>query len=306
VTDKIKVNLDYLTYSTIISDVEIFKFYSFGKPNVNKFLNTLISNFYDTSREIDPNLLMIENQDILKTKHDKYIYFFSIRPSKKLDFIFDTIAEKLVKKNVSEYYRKLIEYYCSLNQAQKERIIFKEQYEVIRKSIKYNKVMTFSQLGTKKTCFPLKLVVTQDKLFNYLIFLQDNKLRSFHLYSIEDPFMSIDEYALEPSTLEQVNQLILTSGTYLPSDCVSAKVYLTDTGKMLFRKYIDNRPIATLVDGSYYYFESPMEQLYSYFTRFLSDAIIVFPVELKNRIKNNLLKNLNIYSNINNILDPNK
>lgn len=61
-------------------------------------------------------------------------------------------------------------------------------------------------------------------------------------------------------------------------------VKLTEEGKRKYRMIYTNRPDCISSDGDLYYFEWPIVQLEEYFKRFGEDAIIISPVESRERM----------------------
>ena len=159
--NKYKVMLSYYTYSTILNDIDAFRFYkNNGDTNKNKFINKLITNYYEivnlSIKKLEDNLLSllkdIKNKeelvnDILKikernddsdSKKEYELTFISTKESNNalLDIEYSNYSYIFT---MSGYLRKLFNDYAKLNQDERERIIFKSEIDLINTAIKNNK-----------------------------------------------------------------------------------------------------------------------------------------------------------------------
>ena len=163
---KYKVNLSYFTYSTLINDIEAFRFLKKDKStNKNLFINKLIYNYHKIiNSKIDDfensliellkdfnnknknslieEIIRLDNKKDEGEEKKEYELTF-ISTSKYLSAFIDIEDNYLKYFNFSEYLRKLFNSYALLNQDERERIIFKSEIEMINEAIKENKKIVF-------------------------------------------------------------------------------------------------------------------------------------------------------------------
>ena len=305
---KIKVNLSYFTYSTLIHDAEIFRFLkSDFSINKNAFLNKLIYNFFDeTNKLIDKFTVSLE--DLLKNKlkdpndseeliskittinenlEDNYRknYSLSFITTSKYESVYDDIEDYYLKDiTLSRYLRKLFDTYARLNQDYRERIIFKEELAQLEKAKdNRHKVRIRIKKGFLK-CSIVNIKETKDKQFIYLILINDEtkELYPLNIYKV----LEVRELREEADVLHvDENDKVCNDPHYLTSKEIDCKIKLTTKGQRLYSDILQHRPTCVKRDDCYMYFKCSFTQLYYYFLQFGKDALVIYPQELKERLR---------------------
>lgn len=328
--EKVKVNLSYSNYSTLIHDAETFGFYKpNGEVNKNHFYNEVVKalylerhnkseairNFYknELSQHIYDNDIIndlvskisrsINNatNDFENQYHD---YSILIRPSKAYENIYETIFEThLIDDTISNYFRNLFFEYCSLEQDDREILLFNNLYQQIMDAIYNKKIIKIKVGGMYYKFIPYAVAKTKEKLFNYVVGFTLNKhnekfLASYHLYKIES-IIEVNEYVeLEDYEINKLDQLIIKGPQYKIDYYTSACIELTKEGQRMWKLLYLNRPNTTKIEDNKYYFDCSIIQLEQYFVRFGKNAKVIYPNTLKFKLRKFYKEALNsIYSN---------
>lgn len=319
---KYKVILSYFTYSTILNDIDAFRFLKpNGDTNKNKFINRLISNYYET---INNNIDKFEKNllDLLKNVKNKEDIVYEILRAKekneesdfKKEYELTFISTKESKDalndieysnyafifTISGYLRKLFNDYAKFNQDERERIIFKEEIDLINQAIKLNKKIHFKLISKtenedgktnpeqKLEVSPLGIYNSKDRQFAYLIYYTSSSYNVVNLYKLTDLRMSRsfrDELTKEIKDKID-NDLDKNDPQYINSPIINCQIKLTKKGKKMFTKIFINRPKPYKIEDDVYYFEVSINQLFQYFSRFGSDALVLDNEKLSNRLRN--------------------
>lgn len=193
--DKIKVNLSYRDYYSLLNDMEAFQYVKDnGQLKQNQFLNQLVVNYYKDDekrnelitslldKELKANikgnindlkdslLSLLSNQKGESLIFNSYDYSLSFRPSKENQDVFDYIEVNLLKnQSVSSYFRSLFHNYLPLSQAEREAIIFSREANLINEAIEKRRILRIKV--NKKDCdfYPYQLKTTKEE---YLIYVK--------------------------------------------------------------------------------------------------------------------------------------
>lgn len=314
--NKYKVMLSYYTYSTILNDIDAFRFYkNNGDTNKNKFINKLITNYYEivnlSIKKLEDNLLSllkdIKNKeelvnDILKikernddsdSKKEYELTFISTKESNNalLDIEYSNYSYIFT---MSGYLRKLFNDYAKLNQDERERIIFKSEIDLINTAIKNNKKIFFKVITKKDEeiieekheVSPLGIFNSKDRQFAYLIYYTSSTYNVINLYKLVDLRISRNfKDELSSSLNEKINgNLDKNDPQFINSPIIKCKIKLTKKGQKMFTKIFINRPKPLKIEDDIYYFECSINQLFQYFSRFGSEALVLDNEKLTNRL----------------------
>ena len=215
--EKIKIYLPNDIYQIILKDMELFEFYKKGGSlNRNEFLNKLITNYYEIyslnnekvlesikqklfNSDMDENavedmaLSILYSLDFnhLELNHKRNNVTISMKPTKDTSFIFDYISDNLLNgTTLSGYLRSLISSYVHMPQDKRERILFKDNYELIDKAIQNNKKIYFVikryDKETRHIVSPFAIENSKEELFNYLLADKDSVPMSFRISRIKN------------------------------------------------------------------------------------------------------------------------
>lgn len=303
--EKIKIHLTKEVYEILLKDCEAFEFFKVnGELNKNAFLSKLIINYYKTYQDKENNLINIISNELKEQVKDykdltmklvnkinkfstssnkeKFSSIISFKPTKETKMALSYIENYLlVGTGLSEFFRNMFSSYASLSQDQREKIIFKTQYETILKAIKEDKKIFFTTMhgnGSTHESSPFSISTSKEELHCYLLTKYKDNYKSYRLNRIievtiinqnrelseEDTsnFLRIIEHGPQFSYEENESQIIIK---------------LTSKGKTLFRSHYIHRPKVDYIDGDYYYFSCSYAHIKTYFRRFGKEAFVVSP-----------------------------
>lgn len=321
-SEKIKIYLTNELKETLLKDASNFGFLkSNGEVNINRFLNTLIVNYYDEhqnkqkylhtliqnilnhsslsteenhrlSEEITHQIQNVKNQRISK----KASVSISFKPTKKSETTIEYIERVLLQnQSISSYYASMFASYASLPQDKRELILFKDLKETLDEAIKKKQtiIFTLNKGKDKYMAAPYRIAASFEELHNYVLatILNYNDTvtlqpSTFRLSKIER--LSIHDHKHEFSEQEKnVYTRALRNGVqflYHPNDQL-VKVHLNEPyGRRMFERFYVHRPLPLKIEGNDYYFDCSYDQLINYFARFGSNAIIEYPADLASRM----------------------
>ncbi len=313
--EKIKINLSYNTYNLLIHDMESFAFHiENGTPNKNLFYNTIIKNMYlrkqKESEAIRNRLLSILNDKILSNNiindvlddieslynyknEDKtnrsHGYYISLRPSKALLGMYEEIENNEFKgDSISNYYRNLFNDYARLPQDERERIAYNDELKLIESAIKAKRTIRLSLNQNHFECIPYAIVRTNDELYNYLIagIRRGDTIKHFslHLYKCYNAIKTKNIYELAKDEINKFNELLEFGPRNIERRTIISKIKLTKKGIKLFKSFYLNRPIPLAIDDDVYTFNTSVDNLFVYFSRFGKEAIILEPENFKGQM----------------------
>ena len=309
--EKIKIYVPQSVYNVLIKDMELFEFYKKDKSlNKNDFINTLILNYYEayakknneiytyvkklleatthesttTNSQLAEDILhLIENKNnqSLDKKRDVAI---SIKPTKKSAATIEYICEYCLYGNtISNYFRNMFTFYSMFALNQRERIIFKEVFEIIEEAIETKKKIYFTT-NTSKTKFvvsPYAIAHSKEELFNYVLTERNGEVATFRITRIKSPMIQKNNAHFVQNNIPIFEKMKEHDPQYVYDAYLGEiKVYLTEQGKKKFNKMYLYRPKVVRVEDNYYYFDCATSQAFQYFTRFGGDAIILEPQSL--------------------------
>ena len=303
--EKIKIHLTNNVYVTLIKDCEAFEFYKTnGELNKNAFLSKLILNYYLTFQEkenllinliekelkdevkdykiITQNLVSKLNKLSFSPNKEKYSSLISYKPTKETQMALSYIEKYLLNgTGLSEFFRNLFSSYTSLPQDQREKIIFKTQYETILKAIKENKKIFFTTKqgrGSNHESSPFSINTSKEELHCYLLTKYNNSCKTYRLNRIEEVTIINEERDLTEEDISNFNRIIQHGPQFIYEENeTTIIVKLTEKGKSLFKSHYIHRPIVDFIEGDYYYFTCAYSHIKTYFRRFGKEAYLVSP-----------------------------
>lgn len=303
--EKIKIHLTPYVYEILLKDCEAFEFFkSSGELNKNAFLSKLILNYYLSYQEKENTLIsIIEKELITETNEykditlrlvnklnklqtslnkEKYSSLISYKPTKETQMALSYIEKYLLNgSSLSEFFRNLFSSYSSLPQDQREKIIFKTQYETILKAIKEDKKIFFTTKqgrGSNHESSPYSITTSKEELHCYLLTKYNNKCKTYRLNRIEEVTIINEKRDLVEEDINSFNRIIQHGPQFVYEEDESTIIIkLTEKGKLLFRSHYIHRPIVDFIDGDYYYFSCAYSHIKTYFRRFGKEAYIVSP-----------------------------
>ncbi len=306
---KIKISLSKNTLDLLKKDCEDFKIVKEnGQPNMNAFINTLIVNFYESFSASEENLHQelkdalsivpeyykdkaFENVVKIFAKRSTYTNektnstTFSFKPTKSSEKALLYVEHVLLQsESISSFYRRMFLSYAQKTKNEREKIIHKENFELLQKAIKQGTqvCLQLKKGGVMKSVSIYSISPAKDELFNYVL-LCDNQ----HNVTIRVASLKSVSLLSTPSRIPEENKTLfdrqIACAAQYPmysSDNEPIKVQLTEKGKKLFEKIYLYRPTPVQIDGDVYTFDCSANQLLYYFERFGDSALILSPKKL--------------------------
>jgi hypothetical protein len=322
-TGKITINVTERLYNRITDDIRVYgKLKNNGEPNINEFLNTVISNYFDAysdsysdligrveqvigtdekeARRKAQEIVRLMNMPKETERKQKTNRHIAVKPTKysfnedKLEEIDRISAEYGL--SFSEYFRNMLESYFEMPQYKRERIYYKDLCSTISIAIRKQRALRVRTQRSAITVYPRYLAASPEELFNYLLAEDpEGKCYTFRISRlISASVVNREVCAYRPENDEYFRQALQSpqySGVYDDHICVR----LTEQGKNMFRVIYFDRPFPVRTEGDLYWFSGSVMQIRNYFSRFGKDAVIIEPVFLKKQLYTYYEEALNAY-----------
>ena len=273
---------------------------------MNLFINTLLVNFHEEllaseeklQDEIKKALFSVPESykkkafdEIIKviakrndsTSEEKGSVVFSFKPTKSSERVISYIENFALKnESLSSFYRRMFVAYSERLKNEREKIIYKENYELLCKAIQKN-VQVCITLKADDKCYEnmslFSVSSSKDELFNYVLSFGRKTNYTFRLASIKNVYLLPDKGEIPDKYRILFERQVECGAQYpmYPSDDLLIKVQLTEKGKELFRRIYLYRPTPVSIEGDIYTFDCSANQLLYYFERFGEHALIISP-----------------------------
>lgn len=332
--DKINIYVDSVTKKIIETDCQRFEvFKKDGNNNTNRFLTMLITEYYDAFEKecaskadaisevlskagLTPDEVYEVKDSIMKNVimpsvprvKGKKRTQLSLKPTKESFGTITTIEDKIGKDDfISQYLCRMLISYSNKSIPQRERIIFKKNYDELLYACQSKHEITFSLIGSPKTIYqiiPYSVCVGTDEMFNYVIGQESYKdqLRTivFRLNRITNIHYSNSGRVIDQN-VENNLKLMEKYGPQFAinnSDEICVRLApnntnsISQSGQTLFKRIYFGRPIVERIEpdienhgSDLYYFHCSEEQIFQYFKRFDGGtAEILYPQRLRDRM----------------------
>lgn len=307
--EKIKISLSKNSLDVLKKDCVDFKIVKDnGQPNMNAFINTLIVNFYETfsaseetlHEDIKNALSIVPDYYKEKVFHDVVKVFakkseytnakkdtttFSFKPTKISQKALLHIQHVLLQsESLSSFYRRMFLSYTQKTKNEREKIIHKENFELLQKAITRG-VQVCVQLQSGVVINNLSVYSispAKDELFNYVLAYDNKHNTTMRLASVKTvTLLSVSSNIPEENRILFQRQIACAAQYPMyNTDNEPIKVQLTEKGKKLFEKIYLYRPTPVSIEGDVYTFNCSANQLLYYFERFGESALILSPKKL--------------------------
>lgn len=307
--EKIKISLSKNTLDVLKKDCADFKVVKEnGQPNMNAFINTLIVNFYETfsaseetlHEDIKNALSIVPDyykekvfQDVVKVFAKKSEYMNTKKDTTTFSFKPTKISEKallyvghvlLQSESLSSFYRRMFHAYTQKTKNEREKIIHKENFEILQKAITRG-VQVCVQLQSGIVINNLSVYSispAKDELFNYVLAYDNKHNVTMRLATVKTvSLLSVSSNIPEENKILFERQIACAAQYPMyNTDNELIKVQLTEKGQKLFEKIYLYRPTPVSIEGDIYTFNCSANQLLYYFERFGESALILSPKKL--------------------------
>lgn len=307
--EKIKISLSKNTLSLLKKDCAEFKITKEnGQPNMNAFINTLIVNFYESfsareetlHQELRNALSAVPEyykeqafENILKVFAKRSDYTndktgtatFSFKPTKVSEKALMYVEHVLLQsESLSSFYRRMFLAYAQRTKNEREKIIHRENFEILQKAIKQGtRVCIQLQSGNVMNNISVYAISpSKDELFNYVLLCADKHNLTIRLSSLKTVSLLPTASHIPEENKLLFDRQIACAAQYpmYSTDKEPIKVQLTEKGKKLFEKIYLYRPTPVSIEGDVYTFNCSANQLLYYFERFGENALILSPKKL--------------------------
>lgn len=316
--EKIKVNLSYYVYNTILEDMVRFEFFKpNGDVNRNEFLNCIIYNFYHNKlrkRErlkeaLIANALLTDisnkNKEIMlnssikimddfyneDTSYRYHQFYFMIYPTKQTDDFFNHIYQNEIKNTVSmsSFVRRLLNEYANLPQYVRENVAKTEEAIKLHNACREQNVVYFFVSGHEYKLAPFNLVTNREETYTYLIGIDLNskKLKpiSIKLSKIYNVTISKEKYKLNKQQHDKIINIIMNGVEFASGEIVKVKIKITKTGIKMLNFKMHNRPNIININDNIYEVSCTISNFLNYFIPLGKEITILDNEDIKGRMR---------------------
>ena len=307
-TEKIKISVPDRIYELLRKDAKDFRVLKpSGEENLNAFINSLVVNFYEEF-SADDERLRESIKGALSAIPEKYAkeafsevmnaitkrekeenlgksVALSFKPTKTSESVTIYIENVLLKNEaISSFYRRLFIAYSKKLKNEREKIIHKQNYELLINAVKKELQVCIS-LDNGRVYNDVSVYAIEsakDELFNYVLCFSDQKNRTLRLAKIKTVSILAKNAEIPEESQGMFNRQIACGAQYpiYSTDNEPIHVQLSAKGRELFDKIYLYRPIPMEIDGDVYIFNCSANQVLYYFERFGSEALILSPKKL--------------------------
>ena len=315
--DKIKLDISPYVYNSLTYDGIRFGFRKKENEieiNYNSFLNTILINYYKLYKEMKNVNLDNKNQtSFLNDALTNYPFKNELNqePLKKSITVrvtkesYDTFIEieknELKETSMTSFIRMLLSQYVSLKIYEREKIVFSNKYDTIKNAIK-NKKRLFIETKNKSFGFDcFKIIQSPDDEHNYLVgkFYYDNgpKIGCIKLSTINSVIILNEKNAFSQEDIENINEAISRDVRFIGT-IIDAKIKFTTPGLRMYEKCYNDRPLFVSIDkeNNILEFKNTIEHLFFYLKQFGRHAFVIYPIELRDKLKDFYNKASNLYN----------
>lgn len=306
--EKIKISVPEKIYELLRRDAKDFRILKpSGEENLNAFLNNLVVNFYEeftaneeSLREKVKNALskipekyakeafaQVMNAFVKQDKVEGYgkSVALSFKPTKVSESVTIYIENVLLKNEaLSSFYRRMFIEYAKKLKNEREKIIHKQNYELLLNAIKDGMMVCLSldsgEVFTHASIYDV--ASSKDELYNYVLYYCDKGNKTVRLAKIKTVSL-LSQNAKIPQVSQEMFARQVKVGAQYPiysTDDEPIKVQLSPKGKSMFDKIYLYRPTPICIEGDVYTFDCSANQALYYFERFGSEALILSPKRL--------------------------
>lgn len=320
--DKIKIYLPKKIADILDKDAEAFEFFKRDGITVNRnaLLTKLILNYGEAFARERSRLTAAIRENFGKTEisdgqasalcsrlaetlyarddEGKLDAVISLKPTSLSESAIEYTENYLLDgRSLSEYFRGMITSYASLPQDRRETIIFRPQYEAIRRAItEKKKVFLTTVRDSGFEISPYEIVGSKEEMHLYVIGMRGN-CTTFRLSRIKGVKILGADAEISQAQIEVALKMIKYGPQfYYGANEEEVCVRLTPKGMEKWKRIYVHRPIPDRVEENLMFFNCSHVQIIQYFLRFGADAEILRPVYMRRELLNFYTAAANIYS----------
>lgn len=280
---KINPKLPYFILETLNKDAITFQL------KVNTIFNLAYENLKDEYRNLEVDV---------DGKYDKK-KTFTLKKEFYQEYI-DVIQQEICRKynNIgeAEYFRSLLYQYCKLPVFEREKVLFKQNYNKLQEAI-HKKCRIRIYMKDRIKDGPRELepyFIERSEEFHYLFgyCLKREEYRVFRISHIEK--VRVLDEKIQNSNANLILEYKENFDPFL-SFGKTVTVRFTEEGERKYRTIISNRPKKIEQKENIYLFECSEKKAQVYFPQFFTSVEILEPVSLRNWYKEQLQTALTFY-----------
>lgn len=198
-------------------------------------------------------------------------------------------------KSAGKYLNALFTEYAKLSYSERERIYFKDIFEVISQGIKSKCYITYMSASSKRyaTVAPYKISTLSTLPYHYLACFTSSEtgdelgeIISLRISRILNPVVTKHPFSMTDFDKTRIDTALKEKGSaYLKDRIETIKIRLTDAGIRLYNRKLHQRPQYIAQHQNIYEFCCPKQQAFHYFADFGADAYILEPHSLQQDMK---------------------
>ena len=307
--EKINIYVPHEIGLQLKNDAKLFEIFKKDRRtiNLNRFLSMILCGYYDQycheNKEIHDSIMTIMDSVLLddnmkeeiadqivnqvflpaipKRKGKKPICL-SLKPTNDTERIIQNVLRNLMGKDfISQYFCRMLISYCKKPISQRERIVFKENYDKLQLACQQNVSVTFSLIWDDKSLhevLPYAIATGPEEMFNYLVGegthykTGEPVACSFRLNRIDRLSFGRTNRPIAENIRIYCARMLETAPQYAINAEEEICVRLNDAGEKLYNRIYYGRPayerIEDREDGHYYFFSCSSTQVFHYFRRF--------------------------------------
>lgn len=327
---RVTLNLSLYAYN-ILNEDSLF-FFKDKKNYISTIVNKVFLNYYLEAKasiksycdELDQKYSSIL-EDTINSK-TQYSVIQKLIDSKKKEIIneiesypkeksvpikFNKEARKIIldseeadnyKACLAHYIKAIIEEYTHLPFYQREKIIYKDKFEVVEQAINKKKQLKVIVASNKKfDIIPYKITTDKLSMFNYIVgyYPNEDKVVSYRI-SRADVKQICKSGIIKAKTKkiieDKISKYDIPFLTAEPSEddiCIE----LDKTGMSKYNSQLHMRPAYNRIEGNKYYFSASKKQIKYYFFKFGKNAKVLEPKSLAKEFEDFYKNALNKYEN---------
>lgn len=272
--------------------------------NRNSFISMVLVGYYDSfvCEENEHAMSSAIGQPLLSSgikRLGKGAVAIPYKPTKKTDDLITHIKYELEdESHLPRYLARLLISYCEKPISERERIVFKDKYDLLIECCRMKQPVFFttgSQKVSKHTVLPYDIVVGREELFNFLLCQEVNpkttklEAHAYRLNRLDTVSRSNGAIELDNAIVSYLEKMKKYGAQYEINDDEQICVRVNETGWRLFNTGIYfGKPILEKYEreGEAYllYFICSKNQVELYFRRFGKDAEVIYPETLRQRM----------------------
>jgi len=219
-----------------------------------------------------------------------------VRIRKNNDEIFmDTFVRSRVETE-AEYWRNIIFTYINNLRYRREEILFEKIFRKIKEGMQGKRKIKIKYHKYIRLVNPYFVKVADDENRSYLFCYceKNNDYRNYRISEIEEVWFTNEN--IEIKDKKYIDDVYKNFDPFL-SYKNTVKVEFTEKGVELYEKVLTNRPRLLNKKDEIYIFECDNKLALVYFAQFFSNVKILEPIELQEKLKNELKRTIEIYEN---------